>query len=120
MKRISFFGVFMFFVIGLVLQIPMHLRAQEPRVIEITAKRFAFSPNEISLKKGETVKLRIISEDVTHGLYLKPLKIDADIQPGKTTEVMVTPQSAGKFMAICDHFCGVNHGNMKMTVVVEE
>ncbi len=120
MKRISILCTFMFFVCGLVLQVPLHLRAQEPKVIEITAKRFAFSPNEITLKKGETVKLRIVSEDVTHGLYLKPLKIDADIQPGKSTEIMVTPQTAGKFTAICDHFCGVNHGNMKMTVMVEE
>jgi cytochrome c oxidase subunit 2 len=120
MKRISMLGVYVFFVCGLFWQVPLHLRAQEPRVIEITAKRFAFSPNEITLKRGETVKLRISSEDVTHGLYLKPLKIDADIQPGKTTEVMVTPQSAGRFTAICDHFCGVNHGSMKMTVVVEE
>ena len=120
MKRISFVAAMMFFVSGLVLQVPLHLRAQEPRVIEITAKRFAFTPSEITLKKGETVKLKIVSEDVTHGLYLKPLKIDADIQPGKTTEVVVTPQSAGKFTAICDHFCGVNHGNMKMTVLVEE
>ena len=79
MKRISILCTFMFFVCGLVLQVPLHLRAQEPKVIEITAKRFAFSPNEITLKKGETVKLRIVSEDVTHGLYLKPLKIDADI-----------------------------------------
>ena len=120
MKRISIIGVLMFFMCGLILQVPIHLRAEEPKVIEITAKRFAFSPSEITLKRGETVKLKIVSEDVTHGLYLKPLKIDADIQPGKTTEVMVTPQNAGKFTAICDHFCGVNHGNMKMTVVVEE
>jgi len=120
MKRIGIVAGMMFFVCGLALQAPLHLRAQEPRVIEITAKRFAFTPSEITLKKGETVKLKIVSDDVTHGLYLNPLKIDADIQPGKTTEVMVTPQSAGKFTAICDHFCGVNHGNMKMTVVVEE
>jgi cytochrome c oxidase subunit 2 len=120
MKQISVVVAMMFSICGLVLQVPLHLRAQEPKVIEITAKRFAFSPNEIILKKGETVKLKIVSEDVTHGLYLKPLKIDADIQPGKTTELMVTPQSTGKFTAICDHFCGVNHGNMKMTVVVEE
>lgn len=119
MKRLSVVFTLMF-VCGIVLQAPLHLRAQEPKVIEIAAKRFAFSPSEITLKKGETVKLKIVSEDVTHGLYLKPLKIDADIQPGKTTEVTVTPQSAGKFTAICDHFCGVNHGNMKMTVVVEE
>src|ERR1051326_4351455 len=44
-------------------------------VVEITAKRFAFIPNRITLKKGETVKLRIHSEDVTHGFFLRPLKI---------------------------------------------
>lgn len=112
--------VLMFVFCGLVLQFPIHLRAQAQKVIDITAKRFVFTPNEITLKKGETVKLRIVSEDVTHGLYLKPLKIDADIEPGKTTETTVTPQTVGKFTAICDHFCGVNHGNMKMTIVVEE
>jgi len=120
MKPKNILIVLMFLLCGLALQFPIRLRAQEPKVIEITAKRFAFTPNEITLKKGETVKLRIVSEDVTHGLYLKPLKIDADIQPGKTTEIAVTPQTVGKFTAICDHFCGVNHGNMKMTIVVAE
>lgn len=120
MKPKNLLIVLMFLLCELALQSPIHLRAQEPKVIEITAKRFAFTPNEITLKKGETVKLKVVSEDVTHGLYLKPLKIDADLQPGKTTEITVTPQTAGKFTAICDHFCGVNHGNMKMTIVVEE
>jgi heme/copper-type cytochrome/quinol oxidase subunit 2 len=39
--------------------------------------------------------------------------------PGKTTEVKVTPPTTGKFSAICDHYCGLGHGGMKMTVVVE-
>ena len=93
---------------------------ESPRVIEITAKRFAFTPDVITLKKGETVKIRLTSEDVTHGFFLRPLKIDEDIQPGKSTEITLTPQIAGKFTTICDHFCGVNHGNMKMTIVVTE
>jgi len=38
-------------------------------VVEITAKRFAFSPDKITLKKGQTVKLRLHSEDVTHGFF---------------------------------------------------
>ncbi len=88
-------------------------------VVEITAKRFAFSPDRITLKKGETVKLRIHSEDVTHGFFLRPLKLDEEIPAGQTTEVVVTPQTAGTFMPICDHFCGANHGNMNMTIVVE-
>ena len=90
-----------------------------PRVIEITAKRFAFTPNTITLKKGEKVTLRLHSEDVTHGFFLRALKIDEVIEPGQTKDVNVTPQTAGSFTTICDHFCGVNHGSMNMTIVVE-
>ncbi len=35
------------------------------------------------------------------------------------TDVVLTPQTAGRFTTICDHFCGSGHGNMKMTIVVE-
>jgi len=91
-----------------------------PRVIEITAKRFAFSPNQITIKKGETVKIRLTSEDVTHGFFMRALTIDEDIQPGTPTEITLTPQTAGTFTTICDHFCGANHGNMNMTITVVE
>ena len=92
---------------------------EQPRAIVITAKRFEFVPSTITLKKGETVKLVVTSEDVTHGLFIRPLKIDTDLTPGKTEELTVTPQTAGTFTAICHHFCGAGHGNMKLTVVVE-
>jgi len=95
-------------------------RADETPVIEIAAKRFAFTPNQITLKKGQTVKLRLHTEDVEHGFFLRPLKIDELIEPGKTVDVTVTPQVAGTFTTICDHFCGANHGNMNMTIVVQE
>jgi heme/copper-type cytochrome/quinol oxidase subunit 2 len=47
------------------------------------------------------------------------LKIDETIEAGKTAEVTLTPQTAGTFTTICDHFCGAGHGNMSMTFVVE-
>lgn len=108
-------------VAGLLATSSPRARAEEgPRVIVITAKRFAFSPNEITLKKGETVKLQLKSEDVTHGFFLRPLGIDKDVPAGETAEVTVTPQEVGRYRAICDHFCGAGHGAMKMTIVVEE
>jgi cytochrome c oxidase subunit 2 len=94
-------------------------RGEELRTIPITAKRFEFVPSTITLKKGETVKLLVTSEDVTHGFFLRPLKIDTDLVPGETQALTVTPQSAGTFTLICHHFCGAQHGNMKLTVVVE-
>ena len=94
-------------------------RDESPRTITLTAKRFEFVPSTITLKKGETVRFLVTSEDVTHGLFLRPLKIDTDLTPGKTEELTVTPQSAGTFTAICHHFCGSGHGGMKLTVIVE-
>ena len=94
--------------------------AEAPKVIDITAKRFEFTPNAITLKKGEPVVLRLKTEDVTHGFFARALKIDELIEPGKTVEVALQPAQAGTFTVICHHFCGAGHGNMKMTITVVE
>src|SRR5262249_8786526 len=119
-------GVQVAIAAGLLLAGPK-LRAQEPSraqdqppVVAITARRFEFSPGQITLVQGETVRLQVTSADVTHGLVVRPLGIDEEITPGRTTEVTITPQVAGTYRAICDHFCGAGHGGMKMTIVVED
>ena len=88
-------------------------------VISITAKRYDFTPNTITLKRGEPVTLRFTSEDRTHGFLVKPLGIDMDIAPGKSNDVTIRPDAAGTYTAICDHYCGLGHGGMKMTFVVQ-
>jgi cytochrome c oxidase subunit 2 len=90
-----------------------------PRVVAITANRYQFTPSEVTLKKGELVTFRLTSEDMTHGLFVKDLAIDADIFAGKTTEFTLIPRKAGKYTAICVHYCGPGHGNMHMTILVE-
>jgi cytochrome c oxidase subunit 2 len=55
-----------------------------------------------------------------HGFMAKPFKIDTDIPPDKTTDIAVTPDTAGNFTIICDHYCGTGHSNMKMKVAVVE
>jgi cytochrome c oxidase subunit II len=95
-------------------------KAEGPRIVEITAKRFAFTPNQITLKKGEPVILRLKSEDVTHGFFMRKLKIDETIEAGQSVDVALTPDTPGTYTTICDHFCGVNHGNMNMTISVVE
>jgi cytochrome c oxidase subunit II len=100
---------------------PVRARAQDaPQVIKITASKFHFTPDHITLVKGQPVTLQLTSTDKTHGFMIRALKIDTDIKPGKVTEMTVTPATAGTFKAICDHYCGLGHAGMKMTVVVEE
>jgi cytochrome c oxidase subunit II len=103
----------------LVLGIGLARADEAPRVVTISAKRFEFVPSQLTLKKGETVTLKVTSEDVKHGFFSRQLHIDADLTPGQSVEVPLTPAAAGTFTIICDHFCGAQHGNMKLMVVVE-
>jgi cytochrome c oxidase subunit II len=93
---------------------------QSKNTIPITAQRFYFSPNEITVKKGEEVKLIIRSKDVSHGLLIEDLGVKTEIKKGHTAEITFTPGTAGTFEGKCAHFCGSGHGSMKFTVHVTE
>jgi cytochrome c oxidase subunit 2 len=90
-----------------------------PQVIRITASKFHFEPDHITLHQGQPVTLQLTSLDATHGFMIRALKIDTDIKPGQVTAVTVTPGAPGIYTAICDHYCGLGHGMMKLKVNVE-
>lgn len=94
--------------------------AESSNTITISASKFKFEPNEITVKKGEEVTMIIQSQDVTHGLLLKDFGVKTEIKKGQSTEVKFTPQTAGTFEGKCAHFCGKGHGSMKMTIHVVE
>jgi cytochrome c oxidase subunit 2 len=93
---------------------------QAPPIVKITASKFHFVPDHLTLRKGPPVTLQITSTDTTHGFMIRKLNIDTDIKPGKITAVTVTPAVAGNFKAICDHYCGLGHGMMKLAISVIE
>jgi cytochrome c oxidase subunit II len=90
------------------------------RVIHITAKKFEFSPDSITLKKGEPVVFEISSEDRKHGFSLRAFGVRSDVLPGKVSRIRFTPDKTGKFTFSCDVFCGEGHEEMTGTVVVTE
>lgn len=91
--------------------------AETPRRIEITAKRFTYEPDVITLKRGEPVVLVMHSSDVTHGIKVDELNLKSeDIKKGKDTEIRFTPEKAGHFIGRCAHFCGTGHGSMTLQI----
>jgi len=94
--------------------------ASEAREIQLAAKKYEFSPNLITVKKGEHVKLVITALDHDHGFKLDAFKINEKLKKGKATTVEFTPDQAGTFPFACSHFCGMGHGKMKGKLVVEE
>jgi len=90
------------------------------RVIHITAKNFQFSPDSITLKKGEPVVFEISSGDRKHGFSLRAFGVRTDVLPGKVSRIRLTPDKTGKFTFSCDVFCGDGHEEMTGTVIVTE
>jgi cytochrome c oxidase subunit 2 len=96
-------------------------KAQEsPSRIEIVAKRFEFSPNDITVKKGVPVTITLTSKDVDHGLKFAELNVALTAKKDKVNEITFTPEQTGDFTGQCFMFCGEGHGTMKMTLHVTE
>jgi cytochrome c oxidase subunit 2 len=91
---------------------------QAPQRIEITAKRFAFTPGEITVKVGQPVVIVLKSEDTGHGLRVRDLGVDMKVKAGQSAEAKFTPDKVGDFVGHCAVFCGSGHGSMTFKIHV--
>jgi len=90
------------------------------QVVQITAKRFEYTPKDITVKKGVPVVLEFRSLDRLHGFDCPGLGIRSDIPPQQVTKLRFVPQKAGTFPFHCDNFCGSGHEGMTGTITVTE
>ena len=88
------------------------------QVVRMTAKRFEYTPSEITLKKGVPVILEITAIDRDHGFKIPELGIRADLKSGQVTRVRIVPDRTGTFEFRCDVFCGSGHEDMSGEIVV--
>jgi len=99
---------------------PGRAAANEPRLIEIHARKFSYFPSELTLRKGQTYKLHLTSDDVPHSLRITALSFKAPMQPNEFNDVLFTPNQAGDFKADCGIYCGMGHKTMLLTIHVVE
>ncbi|MBZ5671082.1 MAG: cupredoxin domain-containing protein [Acidobacteriia bacterium] len=92
----------------------------EVHEIQMTAKKYEYNPNVITVKKGEHVKLIITALDRDHGFKLEAYGIDQKLKKGEATTIEFTADKTGTFEFKCSEFCGMGHGKMKGKLVVEE
>jgi cytochrome c oxidase subunit 2 len=94
--------------------------AAGPRLIDMTARTFAYTPSTITAKKGETITLRIRAQDVDHGFSMPPFVPNLVLAPGVTQEVTFTVNQAGTFDYVCTVVCGTGHTSMRGRMTVTE
>lgn len=97
-------------------EVTVEEEAMEETVKEfnIRAFRFDFDPNEITVKKGDKVKINIENTDTTHGIFLPEFGVSGN------EVVEFTADKAGTFSWNCNTFCGGGHSGMKGTLIVTE
>ena len=88
--------------------------------ISVEGGNYYFNPNEIRVKKGNTVKIILNSVDgVAHNFVIDEFNITSQtISVGQTTQVEFTPDKTGTF----EFYCNIsNHRQMGMkgTLIVE-
>jgi len=93
--------------------------AGEDSEIRLTARKYAFSPNVIKVKRGDHIRLVITALDRIHGFKLEAFHIDQKLPEGEPVTVEFTADQAGTFPFECSHFCGLGHQKMKGQLTVE-
>lgn len=88
--------------------------------IQMTAKKYEFSPDPIRVKKGERVRLIITATDRDHGIKIEAFNVEQKLKKGVPTTVEFTADKAGTFPFKCSVHCGFGHSGMKGKLIVEE
>jgi len=98
------------------------VRSQEPRVVRISAERFAFTPSAVILEVGEEVELRLKSDDTAHGFRVAGTGINVVIPKRGRSELPVRfrPAAAGRYPFECTRMCGAGHHFMRGVLIVRE
>jgi cytochrome c oxidase subunit 2 len=91
---------------------------QQPREIKMIARKFAFVPKQVTVQKGERIRLLLTSEDVDHGIAIKAFDIDQVVKAKETKAIEFTADKEGKFEFFCSVFCGDGHPDMVGEVIV--
>ena len=104
--------------LNLNLAVPASAADAPAQRIEVQARKFTFGPNEIRVKKGQRVTIVLTSPDFVHGFAMPDFNVRGDGIPGKTVEITFVADKAGKFIYLCDNFCGEGHDKMTGFLIV--
>jgi heme/copper-type cytochrome/quinol oxidase subunit 2 len=83
--------------------------SEDAREIVITAKKYEFDPEVITVKQNERLKVVITALDHDHGFKIDAFHIDQILKKGEPTTIEFTADTTGTLPFQCSHFCGLGH-----------
>lgn len=75
-------------------------------------------PPTLVLPEGESVRFRLVSDDVIHSFWVPAFLFKMDVIPGQPNTFEITPTQQGTFKGKCAELCGQDHARMLFNVDV--
>jgi len=108
----SYTSLLLFVMAGLVVAfapLPVPSIAPQERTFQIEARQFSYSSSELNVNAGDTVTIKLVSNDVVHGLYVDSYDVSMEADPGQTKTLTFIANKPGSFRFRCNVTCGAMH-----------
>ncbi len=90
----------------------------ENRIIPIAAQGSRFFPSQFQVLQGEKVTVMVTGIDADYSFEIPELHVQAGVEHGKATEILLPTDEAGTFTYQCSGQCGEGAATMKGQVII--
>lgn len=111
------------------LYLDMYRGPADTHTVDVVAKQWMWKVqhpdgtreiNTLHVPAGETIRLRITSQDVIHSVSIPAFRLKRDALPGRERFAWFQASEPGEYHLFCAEYCGAFHARMRGKVVVME
>ena len=88
--------------------------------VAIVAMAFGYNPGNVQVPVGKEIIFKVTSTDVVHSFTIDDTNVNMMITPGRISTKSYTFDKPGKYLILCNEYCGTGHHMMFTEIEVVE
>ncbi|MDE0584497.1 cytochrome c oxidase subunit II [Planococcus sp. A6] len=86
--------------------------------VAIVALAFGYNAPDLRVPVGKEIIFKVTSTDVVHSFTIDDTKVNMMVVPGRITTKSYTFEEPGKYLILCNEYCGTGHHMMSTEIEV--
>ncbi|CAM3368787.1 cytochrome c oxidase subunit II [Hydrogenibacillus schlegelii] len=87
--------------------------------VYLVGQAFSYAPNRIEVPVGKPVTFHAVTKDVVHSFTIVGTTVNMMLIPGYANEATYTFKAPGRYLVLCNEYCGVGHQFMQAEVIAQ-